>query len=349
MTRYGIKHRTTYQYLYPVSISHHSAHLKPLSDPNQTCESFSLRIDPSSVDLIERSDFFENAMHMFSIQETHEKLVVESNSQVLVNLEAAKLEDFTTTHAEVIAAHKDFSHQAHIDTKPFLFHTEVTPDLPEVEAFGLRFFKSAKPIGESLLEMLNAFATEFEFDPDATEVSTPVAQVIKEKRGVCQDFTHLMISALRSCGVAARYVSGYILTEPPPGQERLQGADASHAWLSVFDPANGWVDLDPTNNLICSEQDVRVAYGRDYSDVVMLGGAVTGGGQQNVTVEVTMHPIEASTPQRETGNALSDESVALVFKEAGRRTGSASHVIPCSPTDCGRRQRGTAGAELNHS
>lgn len=296
MTRYGIQHRTTYNYAYPVSISHHSAHLKPLSDATQTCENFSLRIDPASVDLIERSDFFENTMHMFSIQETHEKLVVESNSQVLVKLQAPKLENYTTTLAQIKEANKDYALPEHLDTKPFLYHTAATPDLPEIEAFAKRFFHDDKPIGESLTQMLAAFADEFEFDANATEVNTPVAQVIKQKSGVCQDFTLLMISALRSCQIAARYVSGYILTEPPPGQERLQGADASHAWLSVFDPQNGWVDVDPTNNLVCGDQHVRVAYGRDYTDVVMLGGAVTGGGQHDVTVEVTMHPIEAPTP-----------------------------------------------------
>lgn len=292
--RYGIQHRTTYNYLYPVSISHHSAHLKPLSDNTQTCESFSLRINPNSVGLVQRSDFFENTIHMFSIQETHEQLVVESSSRVNVTLQAPNLADFTTTHQELLKAQENFSDPAHLDTKPFLYHTPATPDLPEAEAFGKRFFNNDKPIGESLAEMLEAFDKEFEFDADATEVNTPVSQIIQEKRGVCQDFTHLMISALRSCGISARYVSGYILTEPPPGQERLQGADASHAWLSVFDPASGWIDVDPTNNLACGDQHVRVAYGRDYSDVVMLGGAVTGGGQHNIKVEVTMHPIEES-------------------------------------------------------
>lgn len=294
MTKYGIQHRTTYSYLYPVSISHHSAHLKPLTCQNQTCESFSLRINPNSVSLIERADFFENTVHLFSIQETHDRLVVEANSQVTVNQPTAKLENYVTTLAEILDIQRDFSKPAHIDTKPFLYHTAVTPDLPEVEAFAKRFFQMDKPLGVSLEEMLNAFATEFEFDAKATEVNTPVSQVIAEKRGVCQDFTHLMIAALRSCGIAARYVSGYILTEPPPGQERLQGADASHAWLSVFDPALGWVDVDPTNNIVCGDQHVRVAYGRDYSDVVMLGGAVTGGGKHDIKVEVTMHPIGSS-------------------------------------------------------
>lgn len=292
MARYGILHKTTYDYQFPVSTSHHYAHLKPLQDAGQTCELFSLNIDPSSTDLIERLDFFENTIHMFSVQETHAQLVVEARSTVDVALQTRNLADLTTPWTQAKLAHLDYSQPSHVDTKPFLYHTESTPDLAGVEAFGNRFFREAKPIGESLAEMLKAFATEFEFDAKATDVNTSVQEVIKSKRGVCQDFSHLMIAALRSCKIATRYVSGYILTHPPEGEQRLLGADASHAWISAFDPVHGWVDLDPTNNRVCGDQHVRIAYGRDYTDVSMLGGAVTGGGEQIVSVEVTMQPLE---------------------------------------------------------
>lgn len=232
-------------------------------------------------------------MHTFSIQESHESLVVDARSLVEVLRKTPDMFALKSTWAQVRAAHLDYSHPSHVDTKPFLYHTEVTPDLPEVEAFGKRFFEEQKPIGDSLAEMLEAFDTEFEFDSKATDINTPVSQIIREKRGVCQDFAHLMIAALRSCKVAARYVSGYILTHPPEGEERLIGADASHAWVSVFDPAYGWMDLDPTNNIVCGDQHVRVAHGRDYSDVSMLGGAVTGGGNQVVSVQVTMQPMDS--------------------------------------------------------
>lgn len=293
MARYRIQHLTTYAYQYPVSISHHSARLKPLTDAGQTCESFHLATDPPSVDLIERLDYFDNAMHMFSIEETHNTLAVESNSQVYVDLSPPDLQSLQTPCGAIAQALADYARKDLVEAKQFLFHTDLTPDLPEVEAFGRRFLTEDKPLGQALQEMLDAFAEEFEFDPKATEQGTPIGQVLQQKRGVCQDYTHLMLSALRSCQLAARYVSGYILTHPPEGEERLQGADASHAWVSVFDPQSGWIDIDPTNRLVCGDQHVKVAYGRDYADVIMLGGAVTGGGAQEVKVEVTMLPVEA--------------------------------------------------------
>ncbi len=292
MARYDLRHKTTYRYAYPVTVSHHSARLKPLTEEGQICESFSLAIIPSSVDLIERLDFFGNTMQMFSVQEAHDSLIVESTSQVYVTRKPCDLAQFDTPCGAIRIAMTDYGRADLVDSKQFLYATETTPDTPEVEAFGQRFVNSARPLGAALSDMLDAFATEFKFDAKATEISTAVNTVLKERRGVCQDFAHLMIASLRACGLAARYVSGYILTEPPEGQERLEGADASHAWLSVFMPGHGWIDLDPTNRIVCGDQHVKVAYGRDYFDVSMLKGAVTGGGEQTLTVEVTVRPVE---------------------------------------------------------
>lgn len=292
MARYDIRHRTTYRYAYPVTVSHHSARLKPLTDDRQTCDTFNLAISPSSVDLIERRDFFGNTMHMFSVQELHDTLVVESRSQVYVSHTPVDLLQFDLPCGAARLALHDYARSDLVDSKQFIYHTETTTDTPEVEAFAKRFANPSAPIGQAISDFLDAFATEFTFDPAATEISTPVNQVLKQRKGVCQDFAHLMIAAIRSSGLAARYVSGYILTEPPEGQERLEGADASHAWLSVFIPGHGWVDVDPTNRLVCGEQHLKVAYGRDYFDVSMLKGAVTGGGEQKLAVEVTVRPVE---------------------------------------------------------
>ncbi|MDQ8204755.1 transglutaminase family protein [Pelagicoccus sp. SDUM812003] len=292
MARYDIKHKTTYRYAFPVNVSHHSARLQPLSDDRQSCESFQLNISPSSVDLIERIDYFGNTMQMFSVQELHESLEVESRSKVIVTAEALDLSSLDLSCAFCSEAINNFRFPDNIDAKQFVYATDTTQPTDEVEAFARRFVQPEAPIGKALSDMLDAFATEFTFDPTATEVSTPITQVLEQRKGVCQDFAHLMISALRSQGLAARYVSGYILTEPPEGQERLEGADASHAWLSVYVPKEGWIDVDPTNRLVCGDQHIRVSVGRDYFDVSMLKGAVTGGGEQKLSVEVTVRPVD---------------------------------------------------------
>jgi len=291
MASYSIHHRTTYHYAYPVSESHHSTCLTPLSDKRQTCHSFALNVRPSSSDLVERMDFFGNLIQSLSVQRAHETLVIEARSTVETNLKPIDLSDSEITCGQIRRALSDYSRFDLIDSKQFVYNTHYTPDIPEVEAFGKRFAQNDKPIGKAILEMLDAFADEFEFDPTATEISTPVSKILEQRRGVCQDFAHLMLASLRSCGLAARYVSGYILTSPPEGQERLEGADGSHAWVAVFIPGTGWVDVDPTNRLVCSDQHIKVAYGRDYSDVSMIKGAVRGGGHQDLLVEVTVRPI----------------------------------------------------------
>lgn len=292
MARYRILHKTTCSYNYPVIASYHSAKLKPVNNDDQNCERFSLKINPESHDLIQRIDYFDNSMAIFSIQESHDRLTVEAESIVTTHKKAIDLAKQETTCSYIRASLSDITRTDIIDAKLFVHATEITPDLPEIAAFGMRFFQDDAPIGKALLEMLHCFKTEFEFDPTATEVNTPSSEVLKNRRGVCQDYAHLMISALRACGLSCKYASGYILTTPPEGMPRLIGADASHAWVSVFIPQTGWVDLDPTNNCVCADQHVCVGYGRDYSDVSMLKGAVTGGGDHRLSVEVTMEPIE---------------------------------------------------------
>ncbi|MCH6258941.1 transglutaminase family protein [Puniceicoccaceae bacterium K14] len=296
MARYRIHHKTSCFYNYPVIASYHSAKLKPISNESQSCERFKLKIQPNSQDLSERIDYFDNAMAMFSIQESHDKLTVEAESIVTTTKRAVDLTTLDTSCGYLRSSFKDVTRTDIIDAKQFVHPTEITPIFPEVTDFGMRFFKDEIPIGKALLEILNCFKNEFEFDSTATEVNTPSSEVLQNKRGVCQDYAHLMISAMRACGLSCRYASGYILTMPPEGMPRLIGADASHAWVSVFVPGIGWVDLDPTNNCVCADQHVCIGYGRDYSDVSMLKGAVTGGGDHQLSVEVTMEPIDPSQP-----------------------------------------------------
>lgn len=293
MAHYSISHVTTFHYSYPVAVSHHSAFLKPISNADQNCINFKLAIAPGSTDVIERTDYFGNTTQLFSIQKLHDRLEVESTSLVEVNHQAVDLRSIQATCETVRSAILKSPLRDDGDTRQFLYPTELTPDIDAVKQFGQRFFTDKTPVGEALLAMLSAFKDEFEFDNNATDVNTPIAESLKSKRGVCQDFTHLMLAAIRACGLSARYCSGYILTHPPEGQPRLTGADASHAWVSVYVPNFGWVQVDPTNNASCDDQYVLVATGRDYSDVTMLKGAVTGGGEHSVTVGVTMHPIDA--------------------------------------------------------
>lgn len=291
MIRYRIHHKTTYDYVYPVATSHHSARLKPLSSDLQTCDHFRLKVTPLTADMIERIDYFGNAMHMFSIQETHDQLVVDSESEVDVVAQSPDLSKVTTLCRDWREVLSDVKRSDLIDVKQFLYATEITPSIPQALEFGQRFFGDDATLGSALTGMLDAYHNEFNFDPKATEINTPVSEVLLNRRGVCQDFAHSMIASLRACGISARYVSGYLLTLPPEGEERLVGADASHAWVSVYTPELGWVEVDPTNNMVCGDQHVRVAYGRDYADVSMLNGAVTGGGEHTLSVEVTMEPV----------------------------------------------------------
>lgn len=291
MATYRIHHKTSYTYRYPVTGSHHAAILRPLSDDKQQCSRFVLTMTPDALDLVERNDYFDNTSHLFSIQEPHETLVVEAFSTVETEEIAIDLLTLDTPAKKVREDLADIKRTDLIEAKEFVYETEKTTRSESVTEFGNRFFAGDVSIGKGLKDMLAAFKKEFEFDPEATDIYTPVEETLTHKRGVCQDFALLMIAALRSQGLSARYASGYILTMPPPGTPRLIGADASHAWVSVFVPEHGWVDVDPTNNLVCGDQHVTVAYGRDFGDVSMLSGAVTGGGEHTISVEVTMQPI----------------------------------------------------------
>lgn len=291
MARYHIQHKTHYDYQYPVSVSHHTARLTPLTNEIQTCENFNLTVTPESTDLIQRIDFFGNQIHFFSVQQPHKSLVVETIGQVEVLLQPVDLRILDTPCGEIRNQLLDPKRPDLLDAKQFLYPTEITEGDETILQFAGSFLQDTLPIGTALTQMLAIFGDQFEFDAEATEVSTPVIEVLAQKRGVCQDFAHLSLAALRSWGLSACYVSGYILTEPPEGEERMTGADASHAWISVFIPGFGWVELDPTNRRVCGQEHVRVATGRDYSDVSMLSGAVTGGGNHTINVEVTVLPI----------------------------------------------------------
>ena len=182
-----------------------------------------------------------------------------------------------------------------LDAFQFVFDSPCIRSSPELAAYCALSFRPGRPILEDALDLTHRIYHEFKYQPGSTSVNTPPSEVLRTRRGVCQDFAHVQIGCLRSLGLAARYVSGYLLTQPPPGQARLMGADASHAWLSIYIPQHGWVDLDPTNNIIPSLDHILLAWGRDYSDVCPVKGIFHGGGRHSVSVSVDVIPLATSS------------------------------------------------------
>jgi len=292
MITYSIRHHTIYRYQFPVAMSHHVARLKPLSNFRQRTTSFELDIAPEPEAMTEREDFFGNATHQFSLQKTHQELAVEARSEVQVDSPGAPLPELTATCAEVRAACRAARDNESFAAQQFTYASPLIPLLPELQELSAKFLPENAKYLMGAMALSEYIHANFEFDPTATDVTTPVEQVLKIRRGVCQDFAQLAIAVLRAAGLPVRYASGYILTNPPPGQPRLEGADASHAWISIFDPDLGWIDIDPTNNLICGDQHIIVGYGRDYEDVSLVRGAMTGGGRHSINVGVTVAPKE---------------------------------------------------------
>jgi transglutaminase-like putative cysteine protease len=237
-----------------------------------------------------RLDYFGNRVHYLTITEPHRELRLLTRSQVTVTPPAPPKTNASPTCGETrewLGNSTDASaHQA----RQFLFASPCVPDLPAVAEFSRRFFPAERAVLEGIAELNAAIRRQFVFDRTATTTATPLAEFFQFGRGVCQDFAHLAVASLRGAGLAARYVSGYLLTEPPPGYARLLGVDATHAWVSVFVPGIGWVDFDPTNNMLCAERHVTVARGRDYGDVSPVRGTVTGGGKHTLLLGVTVSP-----------------------------------------------------------
>lgn len=289
---YKITHRTTYKYTHPVSVGDHVACLRPRSMLHHHLEHNSLHIHPAPALLTERIDYFGNLQSFFTIYEPHKELVVEAKSEVRVvdpGLSASSSvpwEESTRSlaadrTAEALAAHQ------------FQFESPRIRLRPEFAAYALKSFTPGRAMREALLDLTSRIHREFRFDAKATDVRTSVEEVFERRAGVCQDFAHLQIACLRSINVAARYVSGYLRTYPPPGRPRLIGCDASHAWVSAYCHGLGWLDVDPTNDVAPTDGHVTVAWGRDYGDVSPLRGLILGGGGHTLKVEVDMEPIEA--------------------------------------------------------
>ena len=297
---YGITHKTTYQYQQAVSLGMHIAYLAPRAKLHQVCISHELTIVPRPATVYEQVDFFGNRFTFFAVQEVHHELRIESRSRVDSQRASSEWPDRSPAWDHVARSLTvDRAHDV-LDAYQFCFESPRIPPGPEFAHYAAQSFPPGRPLTEGTLDLTERIHKNFVFDSKATNVRTSPLEVLRLRRGVCQDFAHLQIACLRSIGLAARYVSGYIRTYPPPGRPRLIGADASHAWVSVYCPDSGWLDVDPTNNLIPSDGHVTLAWGRDFGDVSPVRGVILGGRDHKLEVGVDMEPIAESEAAADT-------------------------------------------------
>jgi transglutaminase-like putative cysteine protease len=293
---YRIVHRTEYRYSGPVSRCRNEVHLRPRDTDHQRCTASELVVEPTPTSWTERLDFFGNPVITFAVDGPFEELAVTSTSTVSVTerapLPASDPAWESVGHTLVHDLSPDI-----LAAREFCFESPLVPVGGGVRAYAESSFPEGRPLVEAITDLTDRIFTDFVYDPGFTTVTTPVDEVLEFRRGVCQDFAHLAIGCVRSMGLAARYVSGYLETEPVPGEGRLIGADASHAWLSVYLPGWGWLDVDPTNDQLVGPTYVTTAWGRDYGDVSPLKGIVFGGGTSH-SMDVSVDVSRAATVER---------------------------------------------------
>lgn len=291
--RYRVTHITEYRYGEDVTLGYNEARLKPLELEHQRCLSAGIRITPVQSEMSEDLDYFGNRVTRFSLERPHRVFRVTAISEVVVNTprlpETMTVPPWEQVRDQIAqVAGEDVMLVDYVLDSPMVKCDAVLRD------YALLSFTPGRPLLEACLDLMQRIFHEFEYDSEFTTIATPLEDVMSHRRGVCQDFAHVAIGCLRAIGLPARYVSGYLETLPPEGQERLVGADASHAWFSVGMPGFGWLDFDPTNNLMPGERHITIAYGRDYSDVAPLKGVLYGGGEHSLSVSVDVAPLEVS-------------------------------------------------------
>jgi transglutaminase-like putative cysteine protease len=292
---YRVVHRTEYRYESEVSSSYGELYVLPRDAPGQVCRSSRVRIEPEPHDYRERTDFYGNRAAYFAVLEPHTRLTVTAESMVEVSrpgslpLPVDQAWESIRDRLRLDPADDAF------DARGFVLGSPKVVVSPAVAAYAAASFPPGRPLTEALTELTSRIYADFAFQPGATSVRTTLTELLECRKGVCQDFAHLAVGCLRSVGLAGRYVSGYLETVPPPGRPRLEGADVSHAWASVFVPDAGWVDFDPTNDRFVSDRYVITACGRDYGDVSPLKGVIfTEGTQNELHVSVDVAPVDRS-------------------------------------------------------
>lgn len=291
---YDISHRTIYKYSLPVSIAHHALHLEPRACPRQRCLRSVVSLEPIPSVCERDVDYFGNPVTFVTLQDQHTELLIHAGCRIEVAAAAAPPpppEDTPPWERVLERLHGPGSTD---EGQPlqYCFDSPGTAFSEDLRAYALPCFPPGRPVLAAALALTTRIHADFAFDVRATSVSTPVDELFRIRRGVCQDFAHLEIACLRALGLPARYVSGYLLTHPPAGQPKLTGVDASHAWLSLWIPEHGWVDLDPTNDMIPGDEHITLAWGRDYGDVSPTNGVIYGGGPHSVWVGVDVVPVD---------------------------------------------------------
>jgi transglutaminase-like putative cysteine protease len=289
---YRVTHLNTYSYSEPVSLCHNLLHLAVRDTPGQTCAHSQLLIQPLPAVSSSKTDYFGNTATFFTLQEPHPRLTITAVNLARLRPQTPPEASTTLSWEETVKQLSRPDPPENLEACQFLFDSPYVKRHAELADYARPSFSPGRPLLEAVLDLTRRIHTEFRYDKTATNTATPVLHVLHNRRGVCQDFAHLQIACLRSLGVAARYVSGYLLTRPPAGQPRLVGADASHAWLSAYCPGAGWIDVDPTNNMIPGDKHIVLAWGRDYDDVCPIKGVILGGGKQEVNVAVDVVPVE---------------------------------------------------------
>jgi transglutaminase-like putative cysteine protease len=294
MPRYRITHTTLSRHATAVTSAWQVLHLQPRAEANQECSDFKLEISPRPSDLDSRADYFANTVHQFSLQEPHRELSICSKSVVVRGEPAVPMAGLTPPVAECRKSFADSVAKGEFDLEQYKQPSPRVPLIREARALAEGLDADDPTILAWVTRLGERFREQFVFDPSATVVSTPLTHIVSTRRGVCQDFAHLFISCARCNGIPAAYVSGYIHTRSAEGRARLAGADASHAWVSVFVPGTGWIDYDPTNHCFAGSGHVVVARGRDYGDVSPTRGVFSGGGRHLLTIGVTVESADAA-------------------------------------------------------
>jgi transglutaminase-like putative cysteine protease len=291
--KYTVVHETLYSYESPVVLSQQLLHLTPRVLEFQSMAEHRIEVEPAPAETGARHDYFGNPVTQIMLAAPHASLTVRAVSSIEVLARAAPCA--TLPWEQVRDRLREGGGEALLEPMQFLFESPHVEFFRDLTAYAQPSFGKGRDLLEATLDLTRRIHADFKFDPKATSVSTPLREVLAKRRGVCQDFAHFMIGCLRALGLPARYVSGYILTAPPPGLPRLIGADASHAWTSLWcggapgEPGS-WIDLDPTNNMLVGEQHITLAWGRDFSDVTPMRGVILGGGDQELAVHVTVTP-----------------------------------------------------------
>lgn len=287
---YDVSHETRFSYGSAVSISHQLLKLRPRRSTRQNVLNSELTVSP--LPFVRRNwvDYFGNAVEFLTVQQPHRELVITSHSQVEVLPGMNIMLDFSPSWEVVAQSMQTPTTTEALGASQYCFASSYVDVHQDLRDFALTSFTPGRPLLEATMALTSQLFEDFTYQGGVTDISTPVRRVLELKRGVCQDFAHLQIACLRSIGLPARYVSGYLLTRPPEGKIKLKGGDESHAWLSVWCPELGWVDFDPTNNLIPNLEHITVAWGRDYGDVSPVSGFIFGGGKHEVAVAVDVVP-----------------------------------------------------------